>query len=97
MKQGYVTVSGIVIVCSLGGFGNAIDQVQDFSVKAMSGEFGEISPRLKECLAIAKDEIESYVVVKEKNWYEYWFVYRHVLSGIERSGKFCLFVKKRFL
>lgn len=33
----------------------------------MSGEFGEISPRLKECLAIAKDEIESYVVVKEKN------------------------------
>lgn len=34
-------ISGIVIVCSLGGFGNAIDQVQDFSVKAMSGEFGE--------------------------------------------------------
>ncbi len=33
----------------------------------MRDEFGEISPRLKECLMIAKEEIESYVVVKEKD------------------------------
>ena len=33
-------ISGIVIVASLGGFGNAIDQVQSFTERATSGEFG---------------------------------------------------------
>ena len=33
-------VSGIVIVASLGGFGNATAQVQSFTERAMNGEFG---------------------------------------------------------
>ncbi|MCR4900501.1 MAG: sodium/proline symporter PutP [Treponema sp.] len=33
-------ISGIVIVASLGGFGNAVDQVQSFTERAMNGEFG---------------------------------------------------------
>jgi len=33
-------VSGIVIVVSLGGFGNATAQVQSFTERAMNGEFG---------------------------------------------------------
>ena len=34
-------VSGIVIVASLGGVGNAVSQVQTFTDKALSGEFGK--------------------------------------------------------
>lgn len=33
-------VSGIVIVASLGGFGNAVNQVSSFTERALSGEFG---------------------------------------------------------
>ena len=33
-------ISGIVIVASLGGFGNAIEQVSSFTDRALSGEFG---------------------------------------------------------
>ncbi len=33
----------------------------------LQDEFGEISPRLKECLTIAKEEMENYVVLKEKD------------------------------
>ena len=33
-------ISAIVLVASLGGFGNAIDQVQSFTERATSGEFG---------------------------------------------------------
>ena len=33
-------VSGIVIVASLGGFGNAVNQVSNFTERALSGEFG---------------------------------------------------------
>ena len=33
-------VSGIVIVASLGGFGNATAQVQNFTTRALNGEFG---------------------------------------------------------
>ena len=33
-------VSAVVIVASLGGFGNAVDQVQSFSQRALNGEFG---------------------------------------------------------
>ncbi len=34
-------VSGIVIVVSLGGVGNAVSQVQTFTEKALNGDFGE--------------------------------------------------------
>lgn len=34
-------ISAIVIIISLGGFGNAVDQVQNFSQRALNGEFGE--------------------------------------------------------
>ena len=33
-------ISGIVIVATLGGFGNAIDQVSNFTERALNGEFG---------------------------------------------------------
>ena len=33
-------ISGIVIIASLGGFGNAVNQVQSFTERATSGEFG---------------------------------------------------------
>ena len=33
-------ISSLVIVISLGGVGNAVGQVQDFTAKAMNGEFG---------------------------------------------------------
>lgn len=33
-------ISAIVIICSLGGVGNAVSQVQDFTNRATSGEFG---------------------------------------------------------
>ena len=34
-------ISSIIIIASLGGVGNAVDQVNDFTQKALSGEFGE--------------------------------------------------------
>ncbi len=33
-------ISGVVIVVTLGGFGNAIDQVSNFTHRALNGEFG---------------------------------------------------------
>ena len=33
-------ISGVVIIASLGGFGNAINQVQSFTERATNGEFG---------------------------------------------------------
>ncbi len=33
-------ISGVVIIASLGGFNNAIDQVQNFTERATNGEFG---------------------------------------------------------
>ncbi len=33
-------ISGIVIVATLGGFGNAVDQVSNFTNRALNGEFG---------------------------------------------------------
>lgn len=34
-------ISGVVIIASLGGFGNAVNQVQSFTERATSGEFGD--------------------------------------------------------
>ncbi len=33
-------ISGVVIIATLGGFGNAIDQVSNFTERALNGEFG---------------------------------------------------------
>ena len=33
-------ISGVVIIASLGGFGNAVNQVQNFTERATNGEFG---------------------------------------------------------
>lgn len=33
-------ISAVIVICSLGGVGNAVSQVNDFSSRAMSGEFG---------------------------------------------------------
>lgn len=34
-------ISSVITIISLGGIGNAVDQVRDFSSRAMSGEFGK--------------------------------------------------------